>query len=256
MLYILAGILNWILFAFSYYSISYTGWTGERVTSKVSGYNFLRIWGGAGFLGVIILVRVAFGANIPEIPNLKYETLGKFILWGYCGLNALQFVMSTIFAIANSGGPGFGLFLLLLFNAAYFLADFMLLDKLLPSSGNPSVEYKCSKCGKKVSSTTKYCPVCGGEVTSEVKKEFEYVCKKCGKKVNASTKFCPECGGEIEAREKQVVKYVCEKCGKEAKQSQKFCPECGGAIKSVNVTAEQPEAAEAPSVQIETPTEG
>lgn len=263
LLYILVGILNFILFAFSYFSITVDGW-GGRQTSRASGYDFLGIWGKAGFLGVMVslvqlivliaaialiavgviaLVRDAFGASIPEIPGISYEKLGKYVLWGYCGLNALQFVLSMILAFVNKGGPGFGLFIVLLFNVAYFLCDFMFIAKFESSESGPVMEYKCTKCGKKVSANTKFCPDCGGEVAGSVKKEFEFVCSKCGKKVSSSVKFCPDCGGEIESREKQYVKYVCEKCGKEANKSEKFCSECGGEIKTVTYSASESEQA-------------
>lgn len=266
LLCIIAGVLTFILLAFSYYSytIYENPYTGEKITGKASGYDSLGIWGNGGFLGVMVslfsllaliggialiavgvisLLRDALGVNTPEIPGMKYSTLSRLVLWCYCGLNALVFVLSFIYALVRRVGPGFGLFLMLLFNVAYFLCDFMFIPKYLGSNSGPVMEYKCTKCGKKVSANTKFCPDCGGEVAGSVKKEFEFVCSKCGKKVSSSVKFCPDCGGEIESREKQYVKYVCEKCGKEAKKSEKFCSECGGEIKTVTYSASESEQA-------------
>ena len=291
LLCILIGILNFILFAFSYISIS-----SEMFDKPIkgNGYDSMSFWGDYGFFGVMIslfqifviicaialitvgvisLLRDAFGISIPEIPGMKYSTLSKIVLWGYCGLNALIFIFIIFGCFTKFGfparagmssgdypasfGPGFGLFVVLVFNVAYFLCDFMFIPKFVSSESGPTMEYKCVKCGKKVSASTKFCPDCGGEIAGSVKKEFEFVCSKCGKKVSASTKFCPECGGAVEAREKHFVKYVCEKCGRTASKTDKFCPECGGAVKEVEYTTPEAPAPETPAPETpapETPT--
>lgn len=67
--------------------------------------------------------------------------------------------------------------------------------KLMPLSQKPAefneLKLKCSKCGTKVKSNWKFCPVCGKTVNDEA------FCTHCGTKVDASWNYCPNCNTKL-----------------------------------------------------------
>ena len=108
------------------------------------------------------------------------------------------------------------------------------LYKKFPAGENTGmiVTYNCSKCGKKVKSTVKFCPDCGGEVIkAEKEANPKFACSSCGTPAKAGVKFCSQCGGAIVQLERVVEPtYVCSSCGAASEADVKFCSKCGGAI--------------------------
>jgi len=64
--------------------------------------------------------------------------------------------------------------------------------KLLPVSQKPAefaeMKLKCKKCGTKIKSNWKVCPICGNPIDNECK------CCHCGTKVESAWNVCPMCG--------------------------------------------------------------
>lgn len=51
---------------------------------------------------------------------------------------------------------------------------------------------RCSGCGSKMSSSTRFCPECG--TPSSAAQPKPRFCSSCGEKIEAGAKFCPGCG--------------------------------------------------------------
>lgn len=73
---------------------------------------------------------------------------------------------------------------------------------------------QCSKCGKTIPVSNKFCPECGAPVINE----DEIICPVC-KKTTKKGKFCSECGSPLTIK--------CPKCGEEYLVGTKFCNNCG-----------------------------
>ena len=100
----------------------------------------------------------------------------------------------------------------------------------------------CSKCAKKYSSDSKFCPHCGdaynpcphcGADNAEsvsrcvscghvLKACADIVCSKCKKTIPENVAFCPECGTPTAKK--------CSRCGTNVKSGAAFCPGCGKKI--------------------------
>ena len=57
----------------------------------------------------------------------------------------------------------------------------------------------------------------------EAKAPATFKCNACGTDVAGGTKFCPVCGADVSA----LVVRACPQCGKTAEEGQAFCPDCG-----------------------------
>ena len=86
--------------------------------------------------------------------------------------------------------------------------------------------YICSKCGKESKQKTKFCPECGGSVSSYNADEIKFVCEKCGKEFAEKWNYCHDCAGRIVTSVPYT--YSCSKCGMALNENTKFCSECGG----------------------------
>ena len=80
-------------------------------------------------------------------------------------------------------------------------------------------EVFCSKCGKKYSTSSRFCPFCG-DVYSP--------CPICGADNDESATRCVSCGAALSNN--NVVGDVCGKCGAAIQPGTKFCPSCGAKL--------------------------
>ena len=62
---------------------------------------------------------------------------------------------------------------------------------------------KCTACGADVAGATKFCPVCGAEVSLPVTR----VCPQCGKTAEEGQAFCPDCGVEFVEKAATTVSF-------------------------------------------------
>ena len=54
----------------------------------------------------------------------------------------------------------------------------------------------CTKCGKEVFATNKFCTACGTQVPEQGAGERPLFCAKCGKEMPEASKFCTACGAQ------------------------------------------------------------
>lgn len=262
------GILNYILFAIPYISSYKEIGDNESFSNGVSGYKIMDMFNTdhtgvmCSFLQILVLIvsigLLAIGVfgllkefGIYDITSVvKQIELKKFAQYGlyaYAGLNILLLIFLIIFCISNSrsdsifgieiSSSGFslsaGIFITLILSVGA-VVGLRFFEQKFPAGENTGmiVTYNCSKCGKKVKSTVKFCPDCGGEVI-KVEKEAnpKFACSSCGAPAKAGVKFCSQCGGAIVQLERVVEPtYVCSSCGAASEANVKFCSKCGGAI--------------------------
>ena len=79
------------------------------------------------------------------------------------------------------------------------------------SATTESFDSYCEECGHGLLKDSKFCPVCGRQLTAndeetsdeieEVEEEIEEVltCKACGAELSEENKFCPQCGEKLTA---------------------------------------------------------
>lgn len=72
---------------------------------------------------------------------------------------------------------------------------------------------KCSRCGFKSNSKTRFCPKCGNPLMN--------VCANCGYEIEDDLNYCPKCG------QKTQQKGFCSKCGSPLPEDSLFCTKCG-----------------------------
>ncbi len=92
---------------------------------------------------------------------------------------------------------------------------------------------KCNRCGAE--SDTKFCPVCGNEVTKEIL-HIKY-CTSCNVAFDDTHSFCNRCGQVL--NEKEIVKPLVEegKCHKEKFANARIGEICTSIIKNLNMKA-------------------
>ena len=261
------GVFNFILFALPYLG-AYVSSNGNSSTLATrSGYQVMDLWNSDFWgvmsslvqvlililclallaIGVLGLLKV-FGvlSTLPEqIENFVSEKFAKLGVFGFAALNILLFVLLLIYAFSNTESQSVygyeyeagvslrvGTYLALVLSAGAAAVLKFLGDKSAQGATVGSVEYVCTKCGKKGKAVDKFCNACGGAVEKRTVLPTEYVCTKCGKKAKASDKFCNACGGAVEQRVKHAAEYACSQCGAAAKEGEKFCVHCGGAVES------------------------
>ena len=247
-------------------------------SATASGYDVMDLWdsdffgGTSSFVQILILIvgivlliigtiglLKAFGVlttlpeKIEEYTSKKYAILG---LLAFAALNALLFVCLFIFSFTGSTTETstyygstykhttdvslhFGAYVALILSVGAIAVLKYFADKLPQGGATESVEYVCTKCGKKAKASEKFCNACGGAIEKKVKLPVEYVCTKCGKKAKATDKFCSACGGAVEKQVKRPMEYVCSQCGASAKATDKFCILCGGTIDAKEKTMKQ-----------------
>ena len=264
------GLFNFITFAFSYLG-AYVEYSGESETlATKSGYGVMNLfdtdfWGATSSLvqililiaGIALLAIGVLGllkafdvlTTLPEqVEKYVSDKFATFALFGFAALNTLLFVLLWIYAIANTKGDSyyeigvsvsFGAYVAFILAVGAAVAIKVLADKLPQGGATESVEYVCTKCGKKAKASEKFCNACGGAIEKKVKLPVEYVCTKCGKKAKATDKFCSACGGAVEKQVKRPMEYVCSQCGASAKATDKFCILCGGTIDAKEKTMKQ-----------------
>jgi len=89
-----------------------------------------------------------------------------------------------------------------------------------PAGGRKEVF--CSKCAKKYTATSNFCPFCGNRYNP---------CPRCGSDNAEGSKRCVSCGTALETMQ-QAGGYgnVCSRCGQTAAPNVKFCAGCGNKL--------------------------
>ncbi|MDR0464023.1 MAG: SPFH domain-containing protein [Treponema sp.] len=90
----------------------------------------------------------------------------------------------------------------------------------IPASGRKEVF--CSKCSKKYSTTSNFCPFCGNKYNP---------CPRCGSDNMEGSKRCVSCGTALESMQQAGgFGNVCSRCGQTVALNIKFCPGCGNKL--------------------------
>lgn len=116
-------------------------------------------------------------------------------------------------------------------------------------TNNTASTKECPKCHTAITSTQRFCGVCGYDTDKDNRVKTEKgktVCASCGADFTPNAKFCPECGRKINPCPKcgnditdgakscngcgYQLPISCPKCGASISSTVKFCPECGGAL--------------------------
>ena len=233
------GLLNFIFLAFKYFKwfAEYDYGYGYSASTSYgySGYKVMDLWSG-GFSGVmcsfiqLLILFVGLGLlawgtlgllktfdifeKFPDkVGKMESKKVGEYGLFALAGLNVLLLIFLIIFTARHTEkneyvSAGFklsaGVFSALVFTVGAVVA-LKILEKKMPASvGGESVNYVCSKCGKKAKAKDKFCPACGGEVEKKVIRKEEYACEKCGKKATEKDKFCNGCGGAVVVKKEEA----------------------------------------------------
>jgi len=89
----------------------------------------------------------------------------------------------------------------------------------MPAAGRKEVF--CSKCAKKYSTTSNFCPFCGNKYNP---------CPRCGSDNMEGSKRCVSCGTTLESMQQGGYGNVCSRCGQSAAPNLKFCSGCGNKL--------------------------
>ncbi len=229
------GVFHFILMCIPYVA-AYAEFGSNSTSEGASGYKVFDMWD-LGFSGVmsslvqifilivaIALIALAVIALLKEFGvadvtgvfnNLKLggaegkqlDKLGEYGLLAYAGLNILLFVFLIIVSLTNKESYfgatmgiklSAGIFITLVFAIGAVVA-LRLVEKKFPMGENAVITiHKCSKCGKKVKASIKFCPECGGEIIeTQPEPKPVYVCSGCGASAKKGVNFCSGCGGQI-----------------------------------------------------------
>ena len=94
-----------------------------------------------------------------------------------------------------------------------------------PGGGVPAAGRKevfCSKCSKKYSATSNFCPFCGNKYNP---------CPRCGSDNLEGSKRCVSCGTALDSMQAGGgFGNVCSRCGQSVSPGVKFCPGCGNKL--------------------------
>lgn len=90
------------------------------------------------------------------------------------------------------------------------------------ASVNTRAEVFCFNCGKKYSTTSRFCSFCGDPYNS---------CPVCGADNSTTAKRCVSCGAQLQsAAPFGNSGNSCSKCGTAVQPGIKFCPTCGNKL--------------------------
>ena len=96
----------------------------------------------------------------------------------------------------------------------------------------------CPNCSAELAGDSKFCNVCGTEISRTQYDDGGKVCRNCGAPLEDDQKFCVNCGmpAELEepaagsSEEKGSSPRVCANCGSRIDEDAKFCTECGTSV--------------------------
>jgi membrane protease subunit (stomatin/prohibitin family) len=175
----------------------------EKIIAELSHYDLLTVFTRLNETSIIVKNHIIdyFKRVGIELTDLKFEGIDttpeyrERLFWLKTGQTAPSEVlrMETMKSTAESLGKGGGSGAL---GAGMVLIPQIMNQQSQPQPASPVTTLViCPKCNEKVPATSKFCPVCGTNLTPST--ECVIACSKCGKSIPANSKFCLECGNKI-----------------------------------------------------------